>query len=222
MRSSVAVHRLHSHADEIFSAGRENGPVGGEAQRGRFLRRPHEGGGNGFPFGVERDGLEFAGPVRNAFPDQPRRAGTFAAPLRNAVQEELDPVIIRVDVNRQEGLLPSGPVPVRKQMQHRLLRPACLVKVRPVLRQSGQVENSVVRAADRPVAVVGRRLSEVVEAGPDELAHDPRAGVLLFEFVIRRRRIGRMLEVAARALPVFADDPLGEERKIVPAARTEG
>ena len=69
--------------------------------------------------------------------------------LRLTVYEKLRLVAVGVHVHRGHLTFPSGPVPVRKYVKHRLFRPACLVEPVTVLREAGEVDYSEIRTPGR-------------------------------------------------------------------------
>src|ERR1035441_4294532 len=92
-----------------------------------------------------------------------------------AVEEQLDPLQVRVYPDRDFLPLQARPVPVRKQVQRRLRRPPRLEVEEAVLRKTAGIDNAILRADVGPL--VGRRLAAVVEARPDEASGEPRPRV---------------------------------------------
>ena len=91
--------------------------------------------------------------------------------LRLAVDEELHLVGIVV-VAPQVDIVAGHPVPVRKQVQHGLLRPLALVHIVAILGETCQVDDAEVAAAGRET--IGRGFAYVVEACPDKLSTNIR------------------------------------------------
>ena len=104
-------------------------------------------------------------------------------------------------------------------MQHTPACPAGTVKIRTVLRDAAEIENSVIGAFGRPFILVGGGFSEIIESGPDELAHDKGVVVLTLEFMIGHRPPRRTAEVEAVDLKIVLSFELLEEPVgIFPAA----
>ena len=72
----------------------------------------------------------------------------------------------------QVNFLSLLPVPVREQIEHRLVGPFALVHIINILRQSGQVDDTKIAAAGGET--VRRRLTDIVETRPDKLSADIR------------------------------------------------
>src|SRR5690348_2147321 len=94
-----------------------------------------------------------------------------------------------------------------KNVKHRLFRPARLIIIEKIFREAAGVHDAEMRADARPA--VGRGLTSIIEAGPDESAGDERASRVILEPIFRQRApvgpvyvVGR--DVAAR-LVVFVD-----------------
>ena len=92
--------------------------------------------------------------------------GLAADALTLAVDVELHLVGIVV-VAPKVDCLTRQPVPVRKEMKHRLGGPLALIHIIGVLRETGQVDDAKVTATCR--IAVGRGLTDVVPACPDKL-----------------------------------------------------
>ena len=93
--------------------------------------------------------------------------GPYALTL--AVDEEFHLVGIVIIAPHVDGLT-GQPVPVREQMEHRLLCPLALIHVIHILREAGKVYYSEITAACwEPVWCW---LADVVETCPDELSAD--------------------------------------------------
>ena len=83
--------------------------------------------------------------------------------------------------------------------------PNAAEEVETVFGNGRQIDYAEVRAVRRPcVVVVGRRLTDVVEASPYKLPHGPRQVVLHGEIVVGRVTPTGVLHVVARALEFFA------------------
>src|ERR1044072_1129530 len=127
-------------------------------------------GDRGFASGRARHTAQRSGRVRDA----PRQVadGFRLAPHaeRGAVQEELD--FVGVGVGPDVDTVTDAPVPVRQEVEHRLVGPDALVEVEGILGESREIDGAEVRAAGGPF--VGRGLAEVVDTLPDEDARQER------------------------------------------------
>ena len=195
---------------EVFSIGREFGPVGGK-------RESCGGGGCADCFAgelgavrCECNGCEFARLIDNVVPDKPP-AG-FAARADScgfAVEEKFDAVEVRIDVDGRVEPFAPGPGPVREDVENGHGGPACAVEPCAVFGEPGEVVDSEVGCVRGPVSVVGGGFAEIIEAGPDEFAEDPFAGVLHFEFAVGGACPRREFEVVGGALEIFMETPFG-------------
>src|SRR5664280_143601 len=66
----------------------------------------------------------------------------------------------------------TGPVPVRREVQHGVRCPPRLVVIKSVLRKTAGVENAEVRVDARPP--IRRRLAAIIKTSPDKRAREPR------------------------------------------------
>src|SRR5208283_4551293 len=82
-----------------------------------------------------------------------------------AVQEELDRVAVGEADDGNDLALASGPVPVRREVQHGDFGPETLVEVEAVLGEAAGIDDSGARCLGGPT-----RLAEVVDAGPHKIA----------------------------------------------------
>ena len=89
-----------------------------------------------------------------------------------AVQEQFDLLAIAVAPHVNVLAFLARPVPMRQQMQHRLVRPPRLVILKVVLGKTAGVEDAEMRIDARPV--VRRRLAAIIKTRPDESAGEPR------------------------------------------------
>ena len=112
------------------------------------------------------------------------------ASLALAIDEELGFIVVGIAVDGSH-LAPAllAPAPVRQQVYGvSLLLPVRAIEIVAVLGQAGEVADAEVAAARRPVAVVGSRLAQVVEASPYELADHPVVVVLPAPVVVGQVR----------------------------------
>ena len=89
-----------------------------------------------------------------------------------AVEKQFHFIQVRVDPDGDLLAFHAWPVPVRKQVQHRLRGPPGLVVVKRVLRETAGVDDSVLRTDVGPR--VGRRFAAIVEACPHKASRQPR------------------------------------------------
>src|SRR5947207_11502882 len=98
------------------------------------------------------------------------------APEGFVIEEQFDFGRVCVHHDRNLVALLAGPVPVWKDMDRRDIGPLALVHVITVFRETGEIDDTEVRAARRPLGAVAVRcgLAEIIEARPDKLTHDIR------------------------------------------------
>ncbi len=154
----------------------------------------------------------------------------FFAPKRFAVQKQFSFVAGGIDVNGRHLAFATGPGPVRKEVGHgKVGPPTRLINKKPVLFETGEVYDAEIGTARRHVnlaqllqflfhsrllvgigeiqkiahvAVVRRRLAEIIEASPHELAGDVRKFILPPELGIRYGRPARRIKVVRTHLEI--------------------
>ena len=214
---ALCVDDVHLDVGQVASVRLDGGPVGAERQLGRRAGRLHR---------VGRDDRTALGRLRlqrarreGHRPLKVRgRAGHGLRAQRRAVEEELDAVRVGIGPHG-DGLAgrPAGPVH-RHDVDHRRSRgaPLALIEIEDVLREAGGVDGAEVRALRRPA--VGRRLADVIPAGPDELAGDVGARVDAGPRPLRAGAPGDDAVVVRRALVVAPVQDVRGHRRLVDAA----
>ena len=84
-----------------------------------------------------------------------------------------------------------------------LLVPMTAIEVIAILGDAGQVDDTKQGAVTRPIGIIGRRLTQVVETGPHELSHAIGQILMLDEIILRKVRPAAMLHIVARALMII-------------------
>ena len=84
-----------------------------------------------------------------------------------AVEEEFDRVTVGEADDGNDLAFTSGPVPVRREVQHGDFSPEALVEVEAVLGEAAGIDDAGTRGLGGPA-----RFAEVVDAGPHEVAAD--------------------------------------------------
>src|SRR3954454_3662397 len=88
------------------------------------------------------------------------------------------------------------PIPVGKQMQHRLRSPPGFVVEEVVLRESAHIDNAELRVYRRPS--IRSRLAAIIEAGPREPSREPFARrIKLPPFFCKLRPVGVVQVIGA-------------------------
>ena len=114
-----------------------------------------------------------------------------------------------------------GPVPVRKQMQHRTVAPLALIKKKTVFLHSRQVHNAKIRTVCRSTGVERGRFAQIIKARPDKLSEHKVAIVLLFKLRIGSRSPVGIFQVVRRHMIIFVIGPtLLGYRKLIFATTT--
>src|SRR5271157_8777 len=90
---------------------------------------------------------------------------------RLAIQEEFDRVTIGVASHGNELPFLTLPIPVRKQMQHRLAGPLALIKVEAILFETAGIDNAGGRTFHGP-----HGFAQIVDARPHKIAGDVAVG----------------------------------------------
>src|SRR5215472_16764989 len=170
-RHNAAFLVVHLHDDhrDILSVGGDLLPVYGKSNRGRGASSLAARGKGELAVLVAAR-LQHA---RGVY-DIQRQMLIFLHLLRAealSVEEEFDFIHIGVNPNGDFLAFVSGPVPVRKEMEHRPLRPPGLVIEECVLGKAADVDDAILRADVRPA--IGRGLTAIIKAGPDEAASEP-------------------------------------------------
>ena len=232
MGAEVALGVFYAGRDvgQVLAVGGEGVAVGHQLDVVRSAGGAHGFFGHGFALGVVGHYFEGAGRVFYVVPHQAVAGlglvgGALGlATLALAVHKELSRGVVGVGEHGRGLALAAGPGPVRQQVQGGLGGvPAGAVQVVPVLGQAGQVQNAEVGAVRRPGFVVGRRLAEVVEASPHELAHQVGQVVLGRKLFVRGLRPRAGFQVVGRRLVIrvfFLLRP--HHRKLVHAPRADG
>ena len=91
-------------------------------------------------------------------------------PERDAIQEQLDGLVIAEADDGELLTLPPRPVPVRVQVEHGLIGPPGFDVIGGVLRESTRVEETEMR--DDPGPAGRPRLAAKIEPGPEEQARE--------------------------------------------------
>ena len=100
-----------------------------------------------------------------------RQGQHFLRAVAFAVQEKFHGIEVRVHPYRDRFAFALIPVPVRKQMEHGLGTPPCLIVIKIVLGKTAHIHNAKLRVDGRPG--VGRGLAAIVESGPGKASGQP-------------------------------------------------
>ena len=101
-----------------------------------------------------------------------------------------------------------------------VLVPVAAVEIEAILGDTCQVDSTEERGVAGPFAVVGGRLTEVIDTRPDEFAHTPAEVILTDEVILGEVAPAAVLDVVARRLMVgVLRHTLTHDGELIHAAR---
>ena len=125
------------------------------------------------------------------------------ATLALAVDEELSLGVVGVHEDRGYLSFAPRPRPVGEYVKRlSVLVPVAAVEIEAILGDTCQVDSTEERGVAGPFAVVGGRLTEVIDTRPDEFAHAPAEVILTDEVILGEVAPATVLDVVARRLMV--------------------
>ena len=143
------------------------------------------------------------------------------ATLALAVDEELGLGMVGVHEDRGYLSFAPRPRPVGEDVKRlSVLVPVAAVEIEAILGDTCQVDSTEERGVAGPFAVVGGRLTEVIDTRPDEFAHAPVVVLLTDEVVLGEVAPAAVLDVVARRLMVgVLRHALAYDRELIHTAR---
>src|ERR1019366_4089826 len=143
--------------------------------------------------------LKYAGRVAH-FPLQMAKWNHVLRAEAFPVEEKLNAIEIGFGLHEDLLAFSPRPVPVREQVQKRLVIPPCLVVKVRIFGETACIYYAELRTHAWPC--IGRRLSTIVEAGPSESTREPGPGVVEVPPRLPFIHIGVWIDDVVRTYPV--------------------